>query len=200
VATLEHFVIDSKASRFSVKAVASGMTAGLGHSPTISIRDFDGEAQFVPGTLEAASLTMTIRAASLSVEDEMSASDRQDLERIMHRQVLATTRHPEVTYKSAAVTPTRLGEGLYRVELSGHLTLNGITRIQAVTCQVTVGAYNLRATGNFEIRQSEFGIKFANIAGGMLTIRDELKFAFFIVARQPDPVESGTSRSAQHTN
>jgi len=56
MATLERFVIDPKASRFSVKAVASGMTAGLGHSP-ISIRDFDGEAQFVPGTLDAASLT-----------------------------------------------------------------------------------------------------------------------------------------------
>ena len=61
MATLERFEIDSKASRFSVKAVSSGKTAGLGHNPTISIRDFDGEAQFVPGTLEADSLTMTIR-------------------------------------------------------------------------------------------------------------------------------------------
>jgi len=86
------------------------------------------------------------------------------------------------------------------VEISGHLTLNGVTRIQAVTCQVTVGAYNLRATGNFEVRQSEFGIKPANIAGGMLTIRDELKFAFFIVARQPDPVGPETDRTAQHAN
>lgn len=118
----------------------------------------------------------------------------------MHQQVLATTRHPEVSYKSEAVTATRPGEGLYRVQLTGHLTLNGITRIQAVVCQVTVGAYNLRATANFEIRQSDFGIKPANIAGGILTIRDELKFAFFIVARQPNTVESGVGRTAHHAN
>jgi hypothetical protein len=71
-----------------VKAVASGMAAGPGHSPTIGIRDFEGEARFVPGTLDAASLAVTVRAASLSVEDEMAASDRQALERIMHQQVL----------------------------------------------------------------------------------------------------------------
>jgi hypothetical protein len=34
---------------------------------------------------------------------------------------------------------TKLAEGLYKVELAGHLTLNGITRIQIVACQVTVG-------------------------------------------------------------
>jgi polyisoprenoid-binding protein YceI len=196
MANTERFVIDPKASRFSVKAVASGMTAGLGHNPTISIRDFEGEAQFVPETLDAASLTVTVRAASLSVEDEMAASDRQALERIMHQQVLATSRHPEVYYKSAAAKVTKLGEGLFRLELSGQLTLNGITRMQPVGCQVTIGAYNLRATGNFELRQSDFGIKPTNIAGGMLTIRDELKFAFFIVARQPEPASISTGQGS----
>jgi hypothetical protein len=50
--------------------------------------------------------------------------------------------------------------------------------------QVTLGAYNLRATGNFEISQSNFEIALANVAGGLLTLRDQLKFAFFILARQ----------------
>ncbi len=182
----EHFIVDRKASRFSVKAFASGMTAGLGHNPTIAIRDFDGEARFAPGTLDAASLTMRIRAASLEVEDEMSKDDRRTLERIMNEQVLSTSRHPEVLYQTVGARPVKLGECLYRVELIGKLTLNGITRAQNVTSQVTIGPYSLRATGNFDIRQSDFDIRPANVAGGLLTLRDELKFAFFIVARQDE--------------
>ena len=194
MADQERFVVDPKASRFSVKAVASGMTAGLGHNPTIGIRDFDGEARFVPDTLDGASLTMRIKAASLAVEDEMNKEDRRALELIMNDQVLSTSRHPEVLYKSAEARVLKLGEGLYRVELIGKLTLNGITRTQNVTSQVTIGPYSLRATGNFEIRQSDFDIAPAKVAGGLLTLRDELKFAFFIVARQAGAAEDSRSQ------
>jgi polyisoprenoid-binding protein YceI len=191
---IEKFVVDCQASRFTVKAFASGMTSGLGHNPTIGIRDFEGEARFVPETLDSASLTMKIRAASLSVEDEMSREDRRQLERIMNDQVLSTSRHPEVVYRTTAARAVKLGEGLFRVELAGQLMLNGVTRNQAVTSQVTVGPYSLRATGNFEINQSDFGITPANVAGGLLTLRDGLKFAFFIVARQEGDVEDSRQK------
>jgi hypothetical protein len=55
VSNLERFVVDSTASRFTVKAFASGMSAALGHSPTMGIRDFDGEVRFVPDTMGSAS-------------------------------------------------------------------------------------------------------------------------------------------------
>jgi polyisoprenoid-binding protein YceI len=189
---LERFVIDQKASHFKVQAFASAMTAGLGHNPTIGIRDFSGEARFVPGTLDAASLTLSIRAASLVVESEMNKDDRRTLERIMNEQVLSTSKHPVVSYQSTNVRAVKLGEGLYRVELSGTLTLNGLSRIQKVISQVTIGPYSLRATGNFEISQSNFAIAPVHVAGGLLTLRDELKFAFFIMARQDSALGLGT--------
>jgi polyisoprenoid-binding protein YceI len=187
---MERFVVDAKASRFTVKAFASGMTSGLGHNPTIGIHDFNGEARFVPGTLDNASLTMRIRAASLTVEDEMNREDRRKLEQIMNDQVLSTSRNPEVVYRSGEARSLKLGDGLYRVELIGQLMLNGVTRPQTVTSQVSIGPYSLRATGNFEINQSAYGIAPANVARGLLTLRDELKFAFFIVARQEGAVEA----------
>lgn len=195
----EHFVIDAKASRFTVKAVASGMSGGLGHNPTIGIRDFAGEVRFVPETLADASLNMKIKAASLAVEDEMTKEDRQTLERIMYDQVLSTSRHPQVSYECKDVRAVKLGPGLYKVELTGRLTLNGVTRVQIVSSQVTVSPYSLRATGNFEIHQSDFGIAPVNVAGGLLTLKDELKFAFFIVARQDDASENSRSEKTEHS-
>lgn len=184
MSNLQRFVIDSKASRFTVKAFAGGMSAALGHNPTIAIRDFHGDVSFLPDSLETAKLTIKIRAASLVVEDDMNKEDRRTLERIMNEQVLSTSRHPEVYYESRDSKVLKLGEASYAVELIGKLTLNGVTRIQNVTSQVTLGAYNLRATGNFQISQSNFEIVPANVAGGLLTLRDELKFAFFMLARQ----------------
>jgi polyisoprenoid-binding protein YceI len=143
-------------SRFSVKAVASGMSAGLGHSPTIAIRDFDGEVCFVPGTLEAASLTVRVRADSLAVEDEMHAADRQELERIMRQQVLSTSRHPNVSYKSENAKVKRLGEGFYRVDLTGHLTLNGITRISS--CQRSGIGRDIQSSRHRQLRN--YPVKF----------------------------------------
>lgn len=179
----QKFLIDSGASRFTVKAFAGGMTAGLGHNPTIAIREFSGRAEFQPGSLDAATLSVSVRANSLRVEDEMRDDDRSTLERIMNEEVLATSKHPDVSYQSGDITAMKISEGIYKVEIRGKLTLNGITRRQNVTAQVSVGPYNLRANGNFEIRQSEFDIRRVNVAGGSLTLRDELKCAFFIVAK-----------------
>jgi polyisoprenoid-binding protein YceI len=196
----ECFQIDSKASRFTVKAVASGMSGGMGHNPTIGIHDFAGEVRFVPETLADASLKMKIKAASLAVEDDMSREDRQTLERIMYDQVLSTSRHPQVSYECGDVRAVKLGPGLYKVDLSGRLTLNGVTRVQMVTSQVTISPYSLRATGNFEIHQSDFGIAPVNVAGGLLTLKDELKFAFFIVARQDGASENGRTEGTEHSS
>ena len=41
---VSHYVLDKSASRFTVRAYASGMLSVLGHNPTIAIRDFSGEA------------------------------------------------------------------------------------------------------------------------------------------------------------
>lgn len=177
------FVIDASASRFTVKAFAAGMSAGLGHNPTIAIQKFQGQAEFEAGSLDAATLSMTIQASSLRVQDEMRDDDRRMVERIMNEEVLNSAKFPEISYQSGDIRSTKLSEGVYKAEISGRLTLHGVARRQTVSAQVAVGPYSLRANGNFELRQSDFEITKVNVAGGSLSLRDELKFAFFIVAK-----------------
>jgi len=42
----------------------------------------------------------------------------------------------------------------------------------------------MRAYGEFRLRQTDYGLSIASVAGGMLRIKDELKFVYFIVARK----------------
>jgi hypothetical protein len=41
----------------------------------------------------------------------------------------------------------------------------------------------LRASGDFILKQSDYGIKPVIVAGGALKLKDELKFSFEMVAR-----------------
>ena len=181
-----HYLLDKSASRFTVKASASGMLSALGHSPTLAIRDFEGQANVDPAHPEQASLRIQIRADSLEVTDDIKNKDRQELESTMNQTVLQSSTYPAIVFESTGVSVDQLGEGRYKVNVNGNLSLRGVTRSLPVAAHVTVQRDMLRANGEFSILQSDYGIPPVSVAGGALKLKDELKFAFDIVARKRD--------------
>ena len=176
--------IDSKRSRFIVRAFAGGMLSALGHNPTIAIRAFEGTAQFSPDTLEAASLKISIKADSLTVTDEVSDKDRQEIERQMREDVLETAKYPEIVFDSTRVTGEKIFPGQYRVTINGNLSLHGVTRECAIPGQIVLSDDSLRANGEFTQLQTDYRIKLVSAAGGTIKLKDELKFSFDIIARK----------------
>ena len=80
----------------------------------------------LPDALEEASVRLVIRAASLTVTDDISAKDRQEIERRMHDEVLETDGFEEIVYECNRVSPIqKISEGLYAVTLNGELSLHG---------------------------------------------------------------------------
>lgn len=183
---LVHFVIDANASLFTVQAFASGMISVVAHSPKFAIRDMTGDVRFVPGSLQEASFQLTINVAGFDIMDEVRSSERRELERVMFDEVLEKSRFPTVQYSSSHVTSSSTGPNTFRVNIRGDLTLHGKTRGQSVEAQVVAGEDSLRAQGSFSLLQSDYGMKIASVAGGTLKLKDELKFAYFIVCRRQD--------------
>jgi polyisoprenoid-binding protein YceI len=180
--TRQRYVIDTNASRFTVKAFAGGMSAAMGHSPTIAIRDFHGEVCCCLENFQESTLEMRIVAASLSVDEDMAEEDREELERLMNEEVLKTSQHSEILFHSVEVKAAQVTGGMYLAEVQGELTLNGVTRSHTFGAHVVLQAKSLRASGDFRVRQSDYEIRLVSVAGGLLTLRDELKCAFSIVA------------------
>ncbi len=176
--------LDPAASRFTAKVSASGLLSAMGHNPTIAIRDFSGEADFVPGMLNQASIRVTVRPDSLEVTDDISQKDKIEIETKAKREVLETDRYPEITFESSAVSPTQMGDTRYAVNIAGQLTLRGITRSQTVIAQVALNGETFRASGEFSLRQTDYGIKLVSVAGGALKVKDEVKCSFDFVARK----------------
>jgi polyisoprenoid-binding protein YceI len=183
---LAHFAIDARASLFTVQAFAAGIVAVVAHSPKFAIREMVGEMEFVPETMEKASLQLTIIVGSLEIMDEVSAMDRREIERVMFDEVLQKSVYPRIEYKSSRVSASKTGENVFRVNVNGDLTLHGITRGVGLEAQVVAGEDTLRAQGSFTLMQSDYGLRIASVAGGTLKLKDELRCAYFILGRRQD--------------
>jgi len=182
--TATHYSINPGLSHFTVRAFASGMLSSLGHNPTIAIRGYKGEAVFASANLQEASVRISIPADLLEVADDVSQKDRTEIETRLKQEVLETSAYPEIIFESSQVTPTTLSENLYAVQVTGNLTLHGVTRAETITAQVTLAGDTLRAFGECSIQQTNYGIKLVSVAAGALKVKDEVKIAFDISARK----------------
>lgn len=179
------YAIDPKGSTFVVRAFATGLLSSFAHSPTIAIPDLQGEVQFSSCTLEDASLRLVIQAASLTVTDDVSSKDRQEIERRMHDEVLEADGFPEIVYESdRGSSIQKISEGQYSVALNGELALHGVTQTQPLSVRVAIKGETLRAAGEFSIRLSDYDIRPVSAAGGTVKLKDELKLSFDIAARK----------------
>ena len=182
----DRYVIDSRASRFTVQAFATGMLARMGHNPIIGIRDFSGELQFDPDKLEAGGFRLVVKSASLSVQNDISDKDLREIERLMNQEVLETAKFPEIVYETTSISVTKMAEMLCSATLNGKLTMHGVTRNQTIVVRVALLGSMLRASGDFTLDQTDYNIKLVSVAGGALKLKDELKFSFEMVARRQE--------------
>lgn len=182
--TVRH-IIDPSQSKFFIQVFASGLFSAFAHSPQIAIRNFQGAVDFIVDTnpVAGARLTLRITADSLEVVDEMSTKDRDEIHRRMCEDALEVQSFPEIVYECSRVSASG-GGNRYWVALNGELTLHGITKAMPISATVVLNGNSLRASGEFTLRQSEYGIAPVTAAAGTIRVKDGIKGTFDIVARQ----------------
>jgi polyisoprenoid-binding protein YceI len=180
------FLIDPSVSRFTVQAFATGLLSAFGHNPTIGIRDYDGEIQCVPETYEKAFLRVTVRTGAMDVLDEIKSDDRRKLEQLMYQEVLDISRFPTAVYESREIGIQKLSNELFLARVNGELSFHGVTQNHSFEARVTDMRAMLRISGEFSLRQSDYGIKPVSFAAGALRLKDEIKFKFELAGRVQD--------------
>jgi polyisoprenoid-binding protein YceI len=133
------YVINTRASQFTVLAFATGLISAVSHSPKIAIREWTGEAQVAASATGSSALKVRVKSASLEVLDELKESDRHEIHRVMRIEALETDRFPEIVYESSEVRLEKQKEDLYRASVVGKLNLHGVTSNQEFFSQVALG-------------------------------------------------------------
>ncbi len=172
-------------SKFTVQAFAEGLLSAFGHDPVINIQEFAGQVEFVPGTFANASLRITVNPNSLIVGEQVKEKDRVEIQQTMRDAVLETSKYPEIVFTSSNISVNRLAEGRCRIRIIGDLTMHGATQKALwISAEATLSEDNLRAQGNFSLKQTDFGIKPYSAAGGTIKLKNELKFLFDMVGEK----------------
>jgi polyisoprenoid-binding protein YceI len=181
------YLIDSAVSRFTVQAFATGLLSAFGHNPTIGLRDYEGQIQFVPDSYEKAFVKVVVQTGAMEVLDEMKNDDRKKLEQVMFDEVLNVKQFPTAVFKSKDIAVQRLDNSeLLQAHVTGDLTFHGMTQTHLFDARVTPMGTMMRISGEFPLRLSDYGIKPVSFAAGALRLKDEVKFKFEMVARRQE--------------
>ena len=101
-------------------------------------------------------------------------------------EVLDGEHYPEVKRRSAKV-----GGTLEAPQVTARITIKETSRDVAVPVKIEVAGGRLTASGEFDILQTEFGIKPYSVALGALEVQDRLHIKFTVVAKSVPGEKSG---------
>jgi polyisoprenoid-binding protein YceI len=174
--------IDAARGSFTVQAFAEGLLSFMGHNPTFAVRRYGGEIRFADGDKKVESMFVAAEAESLSLRDNVSQKDRTEIEKTMRDGVLETGKFSEIYFVSKNITLSEKRDGKFAVTANGTLSLHGETHPKTIEAEAEINNGNIRASGEFSLRQSDFRIEQVKALGGTLKVKDEVKISFDITA------------------
>jgi len=181
----QRFRLDSSKSKFIAHAMAGGLLWFKGHDHLVAVREFSGEAQLTPDQINPASLEIIAKSASM-VETSSVFTDQQKqiIDKELREIVLQPAQYPDIVFRSTQVSGKKLNADQYDLNITGDLTLHGVTRPVTIPTKITVTGNDLRAIGEFSIDRSDFKVKATSAVHGLVRVREKIKFTFDIVGHR----------------
>lgn len=168
-----------------------GPMARLGHNHVLSSRSLQGEI-LLGGEGQEPRVSLVLPVASFSVDQaELRAEEGDDFpgavdedaisgtkKNMLSESLLDAVRFPEIRLMSRKVTGSAPDYTMtVAVEVKGQ-----IHDLQ-VPVRVERGPKELRAAGAFTVTHEELGLTPFTVMGGLLSVKDEIRLRFRIVAR-----------------
>ena len=174
----------SAASRFEVKTGKAGLLGFAGHTHVVRARGFGGRVVYYPTAPSQSRLEIVVPADSLAVLTPPDTEEIRKVAQTMRTDVLHVDDYPVISFVSTGVTPSVDG-----FQVQGRLTLAGQTRDVSCDVRAAVGTDTLRATGEFSVKQTDYGIRpYRGGPAGSVRVADRVTFSFEAVAvRSPGP-------------
>ncbi len=185
------FEVIHEKSTIAVRTDKSGLLSGVaGHRHGIIAGEFTARVCAVAVTLGEASVSVRIPTAALRIDTEgartaahlpASGPSAKDIptiqEKMLSRANLGSAEHPEIRFESTAAE--RRNDV---ISLRGTLTIRGRSHPVSVPLRLQQAGGDYRLSGEFPVRQSDFGITPESIAG-VVKVSDQVTIVLDLLAR-----------------
>jgi polyisoprenoid-binding protein YceI len=159
-------------SRVLIDLRATGLLRAVAHSPTLTARpervtvDF-GDAPIEGAEAAEATVEATFRADAIEAPADIPASDRAKMgDNLRGREVLDAARFPTVDFRG------RYAGSMDAGTLAGELRVRSVARPVSMSIHVSRSAGVLVATGTWEGRLTELGIRPFKALLGAIKLED----------------------------
>ena len=178
------YSIDSAKSKLEIEVKKEGLFKAFGHNHLIIAKEISGQVQFDPQRIESSAVTLKVQTKSLTVSPEGEPEkDREDVQATMSgEKVLDVEKYPEIVFTSTRVSAVKQTGDDWTLTLSGNLKLHGVEKPVSLLVTLHSTGNQLQAQGQVPLLQTDYGIKPVKAGGGAVTVKDELKISFSIVA------------------
>src|SRR5438093_2773930 len=179
------YVIDASASAVQVHVGKSGVFGFAGHTHEVLAPRFDGRVEADPEDLARSSVELAFAASALKVSEQGEPEgDAPKVQEVMAGpKVLDVSRFPEIRFRSRQVSGRRTAEGVFELQVTGEVSLHGVSRAVTVPVRVALAGATLTASGRTALAQRAFGIEPVTAGGGTVKVKNEVGVEFRIVAR-----------------
>lgn len=179
-------------SEIRVLVYRDGPMARLGHNHVL-------RSQALQGTIDLGDkgrdprLSLAVPVASFSVDQaDLRQEEGDDFPGVVEDTAIAGTRKNMLSealldgahFPEIRLTSRKLAGSAPNYTMTVAVEVKGETHELLVPVQVEQRADELRATGAFTATHAQLGLSPFTVMGGLLSVRDEIKLRFKIVARQ----------------
>jgi polyisoprenoid-binding protein YceI len=188
------YAVVADQSLLTVLVFRGGALAKAGHNHVIASHALSGTA-WVPADPQRASFEVRVPVNDFTIDEpqlralegkEFSAdvpdSAREGTKKnMLSEPMLDGARFPEVVLRS-----TRLESGSEGILATVSVSIRGQTRDVTVPIRYEVQGNEVRAQGQFALKQTDLGLTPFSLLGGALRVEDEMTVKFLVVARAAD--------------
>jgi hypothetical protein len=184
--------VNPQASKVHILVYRGGTLSRLAHNHVMSVANLQGEIWTHP-TLARSGFDLAFPVGDLVIDDvqarqaagsdfssEVSQSDREGTRKNMLRaEVLNGERYPRISLRSVTV-----GGTAQKPEVSARITIRDASHDVAVKPTVAIDGSRITVSGEFDLLQTDFGIKPFSAALGALQVQDRLHVKFSVVGQK----------------
>lgn len=186
------YEVNSQASRVDILVFRAGILARLGQNHVMTSAALTGRV-WIDAVPEKSRFAFSFPVSQLIVDDPaarraagsdflpaISQADRDITREIMlNRGVLDAQDYPDITFEGVQVSGTT-----QVAQIVARLQIKDVRRDVPVSVDLRSDGSQLTASGEFDIRQSDFGIKPFRVALGAFAVQDRLHVKFTVVAER----------------
>jgi polyisoprenoid-binding protein YceI len=186
------YEVSPQNSQLAIYVYRGGKFSKLGHNHVMTSQNLAGRVWVNPDFARSG-FELSFPVAQLVVDDaearraagsdfppDIPQSDKDGTRKNMLKpEVLDVEHYPQVKLRSAHV-----GGTLEAPQVTASITIKDASRDVEVPVKLAVEGAKLTASGEFDIQQSQFGMKPFSVALGALEVQDRLHLKFRIVAEK----------------